>query len=255
MYKKFTLDNKAVLITGASGGLGEHFAATLSDAGATVIAAGRRRQPLDALVQRLQKQGAKAHAVTMDVTSQVSIAAGFNQAQEHCGVIGVVVCCAGVAINKKSLDLSVDEWDKVVDTNLKGSWMVCNEAARRLVQAGQPGSIINITSILGHRVAGSVLPYAAAKAGLEQMTCALALEWARHGIRVNALAPGYIETDLNREFFSSEAGQAMINRIPQRRLGQCADLDGALLLLASDASSYMTGSSIVVDGGHLQSSL
>jgi Dehydrogenases with different specificities (related to short-chain alcohol dehydrogenases) len=255
MYKKFSLDNKAALITGASGGLGAHFAETLSDAGATVIAAGRRRQPLDALVQRLQKRGAKSHAITMDVTNQVSIAAAFNQAQEHCGMIGVVVCCAGVATTKKSLDLSVDEWDKVVDTNLKGSWMVCNEAARRLVQAGQPGSIINVTSILGHRVAGSVLPYTTAKAGLEQMTRALALEWARYGIRVNALAPGYIETDLNREFFSSQAGQAMVNRIPQRRLGQCADLDGALLLLASDASAYITGSSIVVDGGHLQSSL
>lgn len=255
MYKRFSLDNKAVLITGASGGLGEHFAETLSDAGATVIVAGRRRQPLDTLVQRLQKQGAKAHAITMDVTNQISVAAGFNQAQERCGVIGIVVCCAGVAVNKKSLDLSIDEWDNVVDTNLKGNWIVCNEAARRLVKAGQPGSIVNVTSILGHRVAGSVLPYAAAKAGLEQMTRALALEWARYGIRVNALAPGYIETDLNRDFFSSEAGQAMIGRIPQRRLGQCADLDGALLLLTSDASAYMTGSSIVVDGGHLQTSL
>ncbi len=139
--------------------------------------------------------------------------------------------------------------------NLTGCWLTACEVARRLVAAGRPGSLILVSSILGHRVAGNVLPYTVSKAGLEQMTRALALEWARHRIRVNALAPGYVETDLNREFFASQPGLNLIQRIPQRRLGHPHDLDGPLLLLASDASAYMTGSSLVVDGGHLQSTL
>ena len=142
-----------------------------------------------------------------------------------------------------------------MDTNLKGAWLVARAAAKLLIEAKLAGSIINIASILGFRVAGHVAPYAASKAGLVQLTQALALEWARYRIRVNAIAPGYIETDLNRDFFASDLGKALDRRIPQRRLGQIGDLDGALLLLASDASAYMTGSSIVVDGGHLQSTL
>lgn len=255
MRDKFSLDGKVVLITGASGGLGQHFALTLGLAGGAVVVTGRRKRPLTELVGRLQKQGIDACAVTMDVTDPASVQAAFDHAQRQLGVPDVIVCNAGVTIQKKSLDLSYQEWKTVLDTNLAGCWLVGNEAVRRLIEAGMPGSVINITSIVGHRVAGSVLPYAVSKAGLEQMTRAQALEWARHGIRVNSLAPGYIETDLNRDFFSTDAGQAMIQRIPQRRLGQCADLDGALLLLASEASAYMTGSTIVVDGGHLQSSL
>ena len=143
----------------------------------------------------------------------------------------------------------------MVDTNLRGAWLVAQQAARHMVAAGVHGSIINIASILALRVAGHSAPYVAAKAGLLHLTQALALEWARYGIRVNAIAPGYFETDINREFWHTPAGQAMIERIPQRRLGRLADLDGPLLLLASVASAYMTGSCITVDGGHLQSSL
>ena len=174
---------------------------------------------------------------------------------DDAGIPDVVVSNAGVATSKKAMDLTGSDWDRVVDTNLKGSWLVCTEAARRLSKLNRGGSIIMISSILGHRVAGNVAPYAAAKAGVEQLTRALALEWARYGIRVNTLAPGYIETDLNRDFFASEPGQKMIRRIPQRRLGQAGDLSGPLLLLASELSDYMTGSTLVVDGGHLQSSL
>ena len=255
MPDTFSLAGKVALVTGAAGGLGTHFAQTLGRAGARVILAGRRQEPLDQLACELKELGIEAHAVPIDVTDESSIRSGFEQAQALCGLINIAVCTAGVAANKSALSLSAEEWDQVLDINLKGCWLVSREAARRLIDAGQPGSLIHISSILGHRVAGHVLPYTISKAGLEQMTKALALEWARHGIRVNALAPGYIETNLNRDFFASEPGQALIKRIPQRRLGNVSDLDGALLLLASDASAYMTGSSIVVDGGHLQSTL
>jgi NAD(P)-dependent dehydrogenase (short-subunit alcohol dehydrogenase family) len=156
---------------------------------------------------------------------------------------------------RAALDVAEADWSSVIDTNLKGAWLVAQHAARRMVHHDTGGSIVNIASILGLRVAGGVAPYAISKAGVVQMTKALALEWARHRIRVNALAPGYIETDLNEAFFASDAGKALIRRIPQRRLGEARELDGALLLLASDAGSYMTGSVIAVDGGHLVSGL
>ena len=256
MDQGFSLQGRTALITGAGGGLGTHFAHTLARAGASVVLAGRREAPLLELARQIEDRYARRALVAlMDVTDEASVQAGFEQAEAGGASIDVVVCNAGIAVTRKSLELSHDDWHSVLDTNLTGCWNVAREAARRLVAAGRPGVIVNISSMLGHRVAGAVLPYTVAKAGLEQMTRALALEWARHGIRVNALAPGYIETDLNHDFFASQAGQAMIGRIPQRRLGRVQDLEGPLLLLASDASSYMTGATVVVDGGHLHSTL
>jgi NAD(P)-dependent dehydrogenase (short-subunit alcohol dehydrogenase family) len=251
----FRLSGRHALVTGASSGLGRHFASVLAGAGAQVTAAARREAQLAQTVQSLLASGAQAHAVRMDVTDAGSIAQAFAAAEARFGPITIVINNAGVTVTRAALDMTEDDWQTVVDTNLKGAWMVAQHAARRITHHGASGTIVNIASILGLRVAGRVASYAISKAGVVQMTKVLALEWARHRIRVNALAPGYIETELNDAFFSSEAGKALIRRIPQRRLGEARELDGALLLLASEASSYMTGSVVAVDGGHLVSGL
>jgi NAD(P)-dependent dehydrogenase (short-subunit alcohol dehydrogenase family) len=253
--KLFDVSGRTALVTGASSGLGQHFAMTLARAGANVALGARRLERLHALVQQIEAEGGQALAVQMDVTSDESVRAAFELAGARLGPIGIVVNNAGITHSAPALEVSQDDWQAVVDTNLKGAWLVAQEAARALVAATVGGSIINIVSVLAFRVAGHTAAYATSKAGLMQLTRTLALEWARYQIRVNAIAPGYIATDLNREFLASAAGQAMIKRIPQRHAGTPDDLDGALLLLASDASRYMTGSAIVVDGGHLQSTL
>jgi NAD(P)-dependent dehydrogenase (short-subunit alcohol dehydrogenase family) len=251
----FDLGGKVALVTGASGGLGLHFARTLSGAGAKVALAARRREQLEANVASIASAGGEAMAVAMDVTDPQSVERAIAEIAESLGPATIVVNNSGIAVPGTALDVDPDGWDRVMDTNVKGAWLVSRAAAKRMIEAKLEGSIVNIASILGFRVAGQVAPYATSKAGLLHLTRALAFEWARHRIRVNAIAPGYIETDINREFFASDAGKALLARIPQRRLGRPENLDGALLLLASDASAYMTGSAIVVDGGHLQSTL
>ena len=193
--------------------------------------------------------------MALDVTDPASVEAAVARAAALAGPIDILVNNAGIADTKASIDLTEDDWRRVLDTNLDGAWRVAQAVARTMIAAGRPGSIVNIASILGLRQATHLLPYAAAKAALVQVTRSLALEWARHGIRVNAIAPGYVITEMNRDFFASEAGHAMAKRVPQRRVGSPGDLDGALLLLASGAGAYMTGSVVVVDGGHLVNSL
>lgn len=250
-----SLAGRVALVTGAAGGLGHAFCLALGQAGASVVLAGRTAASLEAAVVALEQQGCTAMAAPLDVTRPESVADAFAHAQGAFGVVDIVVANAGIAVTRPALELSHDDWLRVLDVNLTGSWLVCREAASRLVAAGRPGSIIAVSSILAQRVAAQVLPYAVSKAGLEHMVRTLALEWARHGIRVNALAPGYVETPLNHSFFQSEAGKAVQRRIPSRRIGKAEDLLGALLLLASDASAHMTGTTLVVDGGHLQSAL
>ncbi|HVO46515.1 MAG TPA: SDR family NAD(P)-dependent oxidoreductase [Steroidobacteraceae bacterium] len=242
-------------MTGASSGLGRHFAQVLGKAGMHVAVAARRLPHLEALEQELNATGHVARAFALDVTDEKSIDSAITNAEQTLGPVHVLVNAAGVTLSKPALEQSTEDWDRVIDTNLRGAFLMSMAAARRARAAERPLVIINIVSVLGIRQAGSVAPYAVSKAGLIQLTRCLALELARHDIRVNAIAPGYVRTDINEEFLSSAAGSALIKRIPQRRLGELSDFDGTLLLLASDASRYITGEVIAVDGGHLVSSL
>jgi NAD(P)-dependent dehydrogenase (short-subunit alcohol dehydrogenase family) len=251
----FDVGGRVALVTGASSGLGDNFARTLAAAGATVAVAARRTDRLAALVADIARAGGKAHAVAMDVADPKSVEAGFAAILKAVGAPDIVVNNAGIAQTKASIELTEEDWRTTMSTNLDGAWRVAQASARAMVAAKKGGSIINIASILGIRVSSHLLAYAAAKAALIQVTEALALEWARYKIRVNAIAPGYIETEINQGQFQTEAGQAMLKRVPQRRIGTAAELNGALMLLASDASSYMTGATIVVDGGHVINSL
>lgn len=246
----FDVTGQVALVTGASSGLGEHFARTLAQSGAIVMATGRRTERLQKLVSDIAAQGRKAHAIAMDVGDPASVATAMTQIVALAGAPDIVVNNAGIAQTKAAIDVTESDWREVMNTNLDGCFRVAQASAKAMAAAKKPGSIVNIASILGLRVASHLLAYSTAKAALIQMTKALALEWARYGIRVNAIAPGYVETEMNSGFFKSEAGQAMVKRVPQRRIGTAEELDGALFLLASGAGSYMTGSVIVVDGGH-----
>ena len=247
---ELTVQGKTALVTGASGGLGAHFAGVLARSGAEVTLGARRADKLDDVVGGLTAAGHAADAVSLDVTDAAGIAALFSQRR-----FDIVINNAGISGSGMAMDMAADEWDRVLATNLRGSFLVAQAAARAMRASGTGGSIVNIASILGLRVSGGVIAYTTSKAAVVQMTKALALEWARFGIRVNALCPGYNETPINAGFFATKAGQALISRIPQRRLGQEAELDAPLLLLASDAGSYITGATLAVDGGHLVSTL
>ncbi|MDE0309076.1 MAG: SDR family NAD(P)-dependent oxidoreductase [Acidiferrobacterales bacterium] len=251
----FDLSGKTALITGASSGIGLHFSHTLAAAGARVFLTARRTRQLQQAVDEIQADGGSASWLKLDVTDRASVEAAFADATAQSTRIDIVVNNAGIASSENALDVTEERWDEVIATNLKGAWLVAQQAGRCMSADSKGGSVINIASILGIRVMGGVAPYAAAKAGLDHLTRLLACEWARFNIRVNAIAPGYVVTDINRDYLNSPLGERARKRIPQRRFGQPAHLDGAILLLASDASSYMTGSTIVVDGGHLQSSM
>ena len=250
MTDRFDLSGKTALVTGASGGLGRHFAMTLAGAGATVVVAARRTDKLAETVGAIADGGGTAHAVPMDVTERDSIKAAFDAAEAAAGTVGVIVNNAGIVDREMALEVSQEHWDSVIATNLSGVWAVAQEAAQRMVAAESGGAIVNIASLLAKRVSKGIMPYTVSKAGVAHLTRSLAVEWAAHGIRVNALAPGYFETDLNRDYLRSEATQPMLGRIPAGRVGDKSELEGPLLLLASDAGAYMTGVVLSVDGGH-----
>ncbi len=251
----FELAGKRALVTGASSGLGAGFARALAGAGAELVLAARRMEPLEALAGEIAAAGGKAVAVSMDVTSAQSVERAFETMAQTGEAADIIVNNSGVSREAWIADMEEVDWDLVMDTNLKGVWRVAKASARALMTAGKGGSVINIASITARRSSQTIAAYAASKAAVEHLTRAMALEWARSGIRVNAIAPGYFLTDINADFFETDAGEAMVKRIPMRRLGQLEELSGPLLLLASDAGAYMTGATLVVDGGHLQSSL
>jgi NAD(P)-dependent dehydrogenase (short-subunit alcohol dehydrogenase family) len=246
----FSVAGEVVLVTGASSGLGLHFAEVLALAGAKVALAARRTDRLDQACAELRARGGTCLAIALDVTDRDSIVAALAAAEEGLGKLSVLVNNAGVVVSKPFFEHTEADWDHVVGTNLKGAWMTAREFAHHLVQGKRSGRIINIASVLSFRTIARVPSYLAAKAGLAHLNSAMAMELARYGILVNAIAPGYVETDFNREFLRSEAGLKLAARIPLRRVGQPPDLDGALLFLASPASAYVTGAVIAVDGGH-----
>ncbi len=244
----FSLQGRRAHVTGAAGVLGAHFARGLHGAGAAVALGARRGEAVAALAAEL---GPRAAAVPLDVADAAGIAAAFDAVEAALGgPCDILVNNAGIAVTKPFLQQEAADWDAVMAVNLRGCFLAGQEAARRMAAAKLPGAIVNIASVLGERVIPGVAGYTAAKAGLLQLTRQMAVELARFGIRVNAIAPGYVATHINRDYFASEPGQAMIRRIPQRRLGSPDDLTGPLLLLASAAGAHMTGATVTVDGGH-----
>ncbi|WP_438728549.1 SDR family NAD(P)-dependent oxidoreductase [Parasphingorhabdus sp. DH2-15] len=247
----FSLSGHRALITGASGGLGAHFARVLAMAGADIVIAARRKEKLDEQAEAIAAQyGQEVMAVSMDVTQSMSVQGAFAAITQSGPPCDIIINNSGVAHISWMVDMDEAEWAKVMDTNVTGVWRVASAAANALKTAQQPGSIINIASVLASNTALCAGGYATSKAAVAHMTRSLAVELTRSRIRVNAIAPGYFLSDINRDYLESDAGEKMRRRVPMQRFGDYHELDGALLLLASDAGSYMTGTTIAVDGGH-----
>ncbi|MEH6585909.1 MAG: SDR family oxidoreductase [Halioglobus sp.] len=246
----FSLLGKTALVTGASSGLGRHFAIVLAQAGAKVILAARRTERLEETCEYIKQAGGEAAPVALDVTSGESVLRAFSEAEEIFGCIDTVVNNAGIVSGSLLIDMTDDEWDAVLDTNLRGAMLVTREAAKRLQHHGRSGSIINISSLLSQRTYTELSHYCVSKTALNQFTKSAALELGRNDIRVNAICPGYFATEMTGDFLESETGVEMASKIPQQRFGVLDDLNGPLLLMASEAGKFITGAVLNVDGGH-----
>ena len=247
----FDLTGRVALVTGASSGLGVRFAEVLAGAGAAVVLVARRSDRLAAVKARIEQAGGRALAVAADVLDRDAMTRAFDAAEKAFGTVTILVNNAGVAHANRAVEMPQAEWRRVVGTDLDAVFFWAQEAARRMLAAGKAGAIVNIASVLGFGVAKGTAAYAVAKAGVIQLTKALGLELAFKGIRVNAIAPGWIVTELNRDYLLSEQGAAIKREIPVGRFGEERDLDGALLLLVSDAGRFIAGTTIVVDGGQM----
>lgn len=245
----FDLTGRTALVTGASSGLGRHFAIVLASAGAKVALAARRRERLELLAGEIEASRGSSLPIVMDVTDSQSVAAGYAAAEVALGPIGIVVANAGVPSAGAVSDTTDEAWRSVLDVNLDGVFRVVREAARAMKRHDQGGSIIATSSVIGHAVLPTLAAYAASKAAVVALTKTMALELVRDRIRVNAIAPGYFKTEINDEFLESPAGQKLVAKVPMRRLGRLEELEGPLLLLASDAGSFMTGTTLFADGG------
>jgi 3-oxoacyl-[acyl-carrier protein] reductase len=247
----FNLKGQVALVTGASSGLGVRFAEVLAEAGASVALVARRVERLAAVREKIEKTGGRAVAIAADVLDRAAMTRAFDAAEKALGTVTVLVNNAGVVTSGRAVELPEEEWRRVVGTNLDAVFYWSQEMARRVLAAGKRGAIINIASVLGLSVSKGVAPYAVSKAGVIQLTKALALELSFKGIRVNAIAPGWIVTELNRDYLEGEHGAAIKREIPVGRFGEARDLDGALLLLCSDAGRFISGATLVVDGGQV----
>ena len=248
----FGLDGKVALVTGASSGLGARFAQALALAGARVLLCARREDRLRTVVDEIARAGGKAAAIRLDVTDEVAVGEAFDAAEAAFGPVDILVNNAGIAPMGLVTETSTEEWDAVIGVNLRAAFMVAREGARRMVAQGTGGSIVNIASILASFGTKGGAAYCASKGGVVQLTRTMALELARHNIRVNAIAPGYFTSEMNEEYFETEAAQRMIKDVPMRRVADPNELDAALLMLAGPGGSYITGSVVTVDGGHTQ---
>ena len=249
--KIFDLTGRVALVTGASSGLGLRFAEVLAENGSAVVLVARRRDRLEAVKARIEKAGGRAIVVAADVVDRTAMRRAFDAAEAAFGTVDILINNAGVAHTDRAVELAEEEWRRIVGTNLDAVFFCAQEAARRLLAAGKGGAIVNISSVLGLGVSKGTVAYSVAKAGVIQLTKTLALELAFKGIRVNAIAPGWIVTELNHEYLASEKGRAITRDIPIGRFGEPRDLDGALLLLVSDAGRFIAGATLVVDGGQM----
>ena len=244
------LKGKVALITGASAGLGKHFASVIAEAGAQVVIAARRLDKLEETARPIIDGGGKVHCVTLDVMESEQIPAAFDAAETAFGTVTLLINNSGIAVPGKLPNVSEDDWDSVIGTNLKGAWMMAQEAAQRMIAAEVEGSIVNLASVLAFRTQKALSTYSISKAAVAQMTRTMASELANHGIRVNAMAPGYIATDMNSAFLYSPRGEEMMRQVPTGRYGEAGELDECLLMLSGDRSKYLTGAVIPIDGGH-----
>ncbi|MBI4595166.1 MAG: glucose 1-dehydrogenase [Candidatus Tectomicrobia bacterium] len=246
---QFKLDGKVALVTGGGRGLGKSMAQSLAEAGADLILVSRQLKILEEAAHEMELLGRRALPIAADITKYDEVERATRQALDYFGKIDILVNNSGMGVEKTVLELTPEDWDNVLDLNLKAVFLCCKSVGAHMVNRRE-GKIINISSMFAFIASTSISSYCASKGGMVQLTKALALEWARYNIQVNALCPGYFITDLNRDFFNSEKGKDYAKqRVPMRRLGDPAELGGMLVYLASPASSYVTGAAFVIDGG------